>query len=177
MYLECRVSPDGMDLHADSALSRFCSTRNTPLNYGWLCPMIECMLCLQHGYYTLVLTYVYGCTTLSIVLLAYVIDLMQGQLWQCTYFLNICRILTDLVYNAPIAEVGFMAWEYRQPFHTLSILRRVGITKYHFNDSQHLEPSFTDEGGCIVTETSKLTLRLVRTPNDRNQHLVGHWPP
>ena len=76
------VSSDGMDLHADSALSRFCSTRNTPLNYGLLCPMIECMLCLQHGYYTLVHTYsfmhIYGCITLNIVLLT-----MYASLTSC----------------------------------------------------------------------------------------------
>ena len=58
MYFECMVSQDGMLLHADSALSRFC-IKNTPLNYGWLCPMIEGMFCLQHGYCTLVHTYVW----------------------------------------------------------------------------------------------------------------------
>ena len=36
-------------------------------------------------------------------------------------------MMTDLVHNAPIAEVGTIAWEYRQPFHTLSILRKVDI--------------------------------------------------
>ena len=35
-------------------------------------------------------------------------------------------MMTDVVYNAPIAEVGTI-WKYRQPFHTLSILRKVDI--------------------------------------------------
>ena len=83
MYLECMVSSDGIHLHADSALSRFCSTKNIPLNYGWLCPMIECMLCLQHGYYTCAHTYIWLHHTQFCFVSIHVIDLMQGQLQQC----------------------------------------------------------------------------------------------
>ena len=67
-------------------------------------------------------------------------------------------LLTDLVYNAPIAEVGTMAWEYRPCTTTSHFIysEESGDYKNHFIDSQQRETSFTDEGACIVTETSNL---------------------
>ena len=82
------------------------------------------------------------------------------------YLLNVCWILTDLVYNSPIAEVGTIAWEYMQPFHTLSTLRKVDIT----NTTSLLNTS------NLHSLFSVKTLGLVCILNDHKQHLVGHWP-
>ena len=74
-------------------------------------------------------------------------------------------LLTDLVHNATIAEVGTIAWEYRQPFHTLSILWKVEIT----NTTSLILNTLNLHSLFFVK-----TLGLVCIPNDHKQHLIGH---